>query len=160
MPKITEATSAQVQKLQDAQATYIEWMKAEAEQKQLVMEQRVIADVVTAQAQADLIFVIIKGHLTADLQFGSGQKMHFDGWPWGVGAYGGTGYGLYYGVDAAVLAGGCSYQAQGAADTGGILQITFWRDLDNFGALGQINVAVAGIGAGETGGNDGQWTFA
>lgn len=160
MTAITKVTPDQMQKLRDMQAKYIEFLKVKGEYNAAASQQAEMmnADVVTAEAEASLIFVVIKGHLTASLKFGSGQKVHFEGWPWGVGAYGGTGYGLYYGVDAATLIGGCHYHCQGAAVDGGILQITCWRD--NFGALGQINVAVAGIGAGETGGDDGQWTWA
>ncbi len=158
MSEIIEATPDQVQRLQDVHAKWIEWLKAEGEEKVRSAELNAPTDLFTAEASASLVFVVLKGHLTADLRFPSGQKMHFDGWPWGVGAYGGTGYGLYFGVNAPTLAGPCHYYAQGITSGGGILQATFWRD--NFGALGQIDVAVAGIGAGETGGDDGRWTFA
>lgn len=156
----TVTTAEQVSRLREAHAQSIEWLKAETEYKQHMLERRTIesADVITAEAEASITFIILKGHVTAALKFGSGQRMNFDAWPWGVGAAGGTGYGLYYGVGPATLAGGCSYHCQGGAEGGGFFQITCWRD--GFGALGQVNVAMVGVGAFEIGGNDGWWSFA
>jgi len=153
----------QLSKLNEAQAKWTAAVKAEAERTAALATKPpgfnfTAENVVTANAEVTIEFYAIHGHLTAELTFDNGQKMKFDGRPWGIGAAAGKGVGWYYGVPAQILAGGCHYWCQFGGAVGGVIQITCWRD--GYGALGQIN-AFAGIaGAGETGGDDGSWTNA
>ncbi len=160
---IIQATPVDRQKIyNDMQAKYFAMLKAEGKLAELNALKARHADstpsIETAYATATMAFLAVKGHLTALVKFDDGTEVEFDAWPWGIGAGVLTGVGLYYGVDAYTLVGKCNYHCQWGADGGGALQISCWRD--GVGALGQVNVAAAGAGVGETGGTDGNWTWA
>jgi hypothetical protein len=107
----------QLSKLNEAQAKWTAAVKAEAERTAALATKPpgfnfTAENVVTANAEVTIEFYAIHGHLTAELTFDNGQKMKFDGWPWGIGAAAGKGVGWYYGVPAQILAGGCHYWCQ------------------------------------------------
>lgn len=113
MADVLHATPEMVKGFQDVEAKYLAMLKAEGKGGDLRAKS---AEVAPASAEASLNFWVLKGHITADLIFsGSGKKVHFDAWPWGIGQGVGSGLGFYYGVDAATLVGGCHYHCQWGA---------------------------------------------
>lgn len=154
-----EDLAAGQQELAQKQAAYIEGLKAEGNQDLLRQVQEMeLTGVYGASGTLSIQSYVIYSVVKIDLQYtDSGKKVHFEGRGWGVGVGAVESFGGGPFVAPEVLVGDCRFHVQFGAASGGIAQVTVWRD--NFGALGQITAAAIGAGASEMGGT-GTWTWA
>ncbi|SDB80433.1 hypothetical protein GA0111570_102223 [Raineyella antarctica] len=146
------------QELAQKQAHYIEGLKAEGNPDLLQQVQTAATGTYGASGTLSIQSYLIYSVVRIDLEYtDSKKKVHFEGRAWGVGAGAVESFGGGPFVAPEVLVGDCGFHVQFGAASGGIAQVTCWRD--NFGALGQITAAAIGAGATEMGGT-GTWTWA
>ena len=141
------------------QSEYLDGLQKEGNEELLHQAQQVsLSGTYGASGTLSIQSYVIYSVVKIDLEYtDSKKKVHFEGRAWGIGAGAVESFGGGPFVAPELLVGDCSFHVQFGAASGGVAQVTCWRD--NFGVLGQITAVAIGAGASEMGGS-GKWTWA
>lgn len=156
----SSAAQIEIQKKELAakQSAYIEALKKEGRHDILAQVEKTVLSVEGASGTLSIQSYVIYSVVKIDLTYTDSQKkVHFEGRLWGIGAGAVESFGGGPFVAPEILVGNCGVHMQFGAASGGIAQVTCWRD--NFGALGQFTGVAIGAGAAEFGGT-GTWSWA